>query len=505
MFDHRRALIPDFEAFLDAVHSEPDLFLRANALRMPGPQLAEGLRRAGLEVEPLPFSPHALRVRGLASPGATLEHMLGLYHVQGATSMLAPLALDVRPGHRVLDLCAAPGSKTTQIAELLAGRGWVLANDPYLDRLAVLKHHVERLGHTSVAIAHNNGAAFANGLRFDRVLVDAPCSGEGRWRLGAAGAAHRPARAYTESEVARLHALQRTLLRRAANLVEPGGRIVYSTCTYAPEENEAVVADVLRERPDLQLEPLPPELGGEPGLTVWGGRRFGETLALTRRHYPHRSWNASGFFIARLRRDPDAAVRDRHRHRPLGGGEHEREAALRESALAYLHERFGLERAALAPARPLASGRTVWLCSPEMPHPRGLERWRVQNPGLRLVRDRSSRLKPTSTGLVATGSALRRAVLPLTPHEFATLLAGQRVARAADAPEIVALQGGYAAAQLGERVVGCVFVRRDGIASQIPRDTARRVREALFVLGPRLRWAEGEDGAWRAEAVAARR
>ncbi len=491
MLEHRRTLIPDFDAFEDAIATEPDTFLRANALRMPGPQLAARLRAAGIEVEPLPFSPHALRVRaGLALPGATLEHALGLYHIQGATSMLAPLALDLRPGQSVLDLCAAPGSKTTQIAELLGHRGFVLANDPFVDRLAILKHHLERLGHRNVCIARCSGAAFPDGLLFDRVLVDAPCSGEGtRRRTHHAPRERAPHHSAADGE--RLRRLQRTLLMRAANLVRPGGLIVYSTCTYGPEENEAVVAHVLARRPDLRLEPPPEALGGEPGLTAWAGERFGEALASTRRFYPHRGLNAAGFFIARLRRDPDPPRRHRTpppaNRRSPDAAARARAEALAARARAYMAQRFGIHLDALPEARTIGFGRTLWLVSPELPDPHTLAAWRVQNPGLRLVRERSSRLKPTTHGLIALGARLERAVIEIEPAELRTLLAGALVERDRAAGAIDELVGGYAAVRCRGWTLGCVFVQSRGLASQIPRHLARRLQESLFCLGNRER------------------
>jgi NOL1/NOP2/sun family putative RNA methylase len=483
MLEHRQDIIPDFADFQDVLAGPPDTFLRANRLRTSGAELAAALRGAGFEVDELPFSPHALRVRGLDLPGATLEHMLGLYHVQGATSMLSPLALDVHPGHRVLDLCAAPGSKATQICEMLGGRGFLLANDPYLDRLSILKHHLERLGHTTACISRKSGAAFPDGLTFDRVLVDAPCSGEGTRRLTRKAPRARR-HAYTEDEVHRLHRLQRTLLRRAANLVVPGGLIVYSTCTYAPEENEAAVEEVLRARPDLQLEEVPDELGGEPGLTSYGAERFRPAMARTRRFYPHRGLNAAGFFIARLRRAADAEPpRADVAPAPETTPDH-RAASLAERARSYMGERFGVDLAQLPDARAIAHGRTVWLVSPEMPPPPTLGRWQGQNPGLRLVRDRTSRLKPTTHGLIALGGRLTRGVVDVSPDDVQALLRGERNEHAAGA-DADALAGGYVAVRSAGRVVGCAFVRRDGLVGQVPKDLARRVQEALFVLGPR--------------------
>ncbi|GIW72089.1 MAG: hypothetical protein KatS3mg102_1631 [Planctomycetota bacterium] len=508
MLESWREIIPDFDGLREVLAQPPATTLRANRLRIEGAALAAGLRRAGLKARALAWYPDAVEVEGLERPGATLEHFLGLYHVQGATSMIPPLALELAPGQRVLDLCAAPGSKTTQICELLQGRGWVLANDPAQQRLGILKAHLERLGHTAACLAARPGEAWPDGLLFDRVLVDAPCSGSGTWRLvgrqgngpgeGQGEEAHEaePARGWSREELAQLGARQRRLLRRAANLVVPGGVLVYSTCSYDPEENEVVLDELLRARPDLELEELPAAVAlpgggravlppGEPGLTRWGNRRLLGVLERARRYYPHRGLNAAGFFVARLRRhEPPAGRRRRHRPgRPAApAGEPAPARALRERALAYLRERFGLQLPAAWPGTRLqAAGRSVWLVAEAMPAWQALAPWRPQNPGLRLVRERGGRLKPTSYGLIALGAALVRGRVELQAEQLGALLRGERIAR--PGAELSALGPGYVAAAAGGRVLGCAWLGTAGLRGEIPRDAARRVQQALFVLG----------------------
>ncbi len=315
LFDRYASFIPDFEGFQAALRRPMPTHIRVNTLRMDPGDFERSVRRWGGDLRPLRWYRagfEAPPVGALSRPGTTLEYFLGLYHVQGASSMVPPLALEPKPGERVLDLCAAPGSKTSQIGELMRNEGFVLANDLFVDRLKVLKAHLERLGIVNACISHRSGESFPGGglPPFQRVLVDAPCSGEGtvrgvaeHGRTGHEGESEQAYRERREAELGKLHRLQRALLRRAANLVEPGGVVVYATCTYSPLENEAVIDDVLRARDDLAVEELPVDVpGAEPGLRTYEGTRFRAEVARARRLYPHRAVDSAGFFICRLRR-----------------------------------------------------------------------------------------------------------------------------------------------------------------------------------------------------------
>ncbi len=208
--------------------------------------------------------------------------------------MVPPLVLDPRPGDEVLDLCAAPGSKTTQIAQQMNNHGLIIANEPSLSRVTPLRSNCERLGITNVAITRYDGRVFPDYL-FDRVLVDAPCSAEGR--------ARRDFRVCSRSSLKKsldIQVLQKGLLRRAIRLTKPGGVIVYSTCTYAPEENELVVEAMLDE---AHLEHV--SVSGLiecPGIAEWDGKKHSDDLKLCARYYPHQN-NTGGFFVAKLIRD----------------------------------------------------------------------------------------------------------------------------------------------------------------------------------------------------------
>jgi 16S rRNA C967 or C1407 C5-methylase (RsmB/RsmF family) len=279
--------------------------LRANRLRVRPEELCAELEGQGFELEPVAWCEDAFELRsgGLRELGETAASRRGALLVQGLSSLLAPLALAVEPGDRVLDLCAAPGGKASQIACALKGRGALVANDRSRARFFRMRALLEAQGASGVELCCRPGERLARERAgsFDRVLVDAPCSGEGRFRLG------RPESFadWKPSKVRRLAGEQRRLLRAGLEALRPGGVLVYATCTFAPEENEGVVARVLeRLGPEVELVELPAVVRGLPnalpGLPEWGGRQFPAELARTRRIAP--DGRLEGFFLARLRR-----------------------------------------------------------------------------------------------------------------------------------------------------------------------------------------------------------
>lgn len=294
LFDRYAGIIPQYPDFLDSLRRPVPTHLRVNTLKVEPERLRQRLEAQGIAVTIEPANPTVFRVDGLANPGVLLDYQLGLYHVQGLTSTFPPLVLDPQPGDRALDLCASPGSKTTQLSAQMKARGLLIANDVDIDRIKILKRNVDRLGAINVTTTVYLGQRFPDGVLFDRILVDAPCSGLGTYRVGWPEPYGRELRT-----VRRLAALQEKLLLRAYDLLRPGSVLVYSTCTFAPEENEAVIDALLRQRPDARLLPVGLSAPHVPGLTEWRGTSFHESLARTVRIYPH-MLNSWGFYIARI-------------------------------------------------------------------------------------------------------------------------------------------------------------------------------------------------------------
>lgn len=290
----RGLLGPEAEELLDALETPRDPAVRLNPLRGELADLAALLR---WPAAPVPWCPAGRSVA--AASAAVAAHPLndaGAYYQQDPAAMAPGEALAPRPGELVVDLAAAPGGKATHLAGLAGDAALVVANDVDERRARTLLGNVERLGVTGAAVtsARPERLAAALGSAADAVLLDAPCSGEGMFRRSAAAR-----EAWSEAGVARNAELQRRLIAAAADLVRPGGRLVYSTCTFDPREDEEVVLWLLARRPDLSVEPL--DLPGAEDAA-----RFG--LPGAARLWPHRA-PGDGHFVARLRRDEGAADR----------------------------------------------------------------------------------------------------------------------------------------------------------------------------------------------------
>lgn len=297
-FEHYRQIIPDWPQFCDALTRQLPTCIWANPLKTTPGRLEELLDAESIGWEPLSWRQGAYRLPETANPGNRFAFMTGLYHIQEEVSLLPVELLDLQPGQRVLDTCAAPGNKTAQIATTLGMSGTVIANDRNYRRMRPLGRVLDRLGVVNTAVMIADAANLPRTMgTFDRILADVPCSCEGTSRKNAdphvAGG----------DDFARLCSVQRAILQRSLELCRPGGRVVYSTCTYAPEENEAIVDSVLRDFGD-EFDLLPARIAGfpaSPGLVEWRGKRFDPQLENALRVYPHQH-DTGGFFIAVFQR-----------------------------------------------------------------------------------------------------------------------------------------------------------------------------------------------------------
>ncbi|MFQ5657651.1 MAG: RsmB/NOP family class I SAM-dependent RNA methyltransferase [Candidatus Methylomirabilales bacterium] len=292
-FERYRDIIPDFAAFLEAMESPAPTHLRVNTLRIAPEEFQQQMELRGYPLAPVGGIPEAFRWESAGTPGSTLEYFRGWYQVQGLTSMLPPRILDPQPGERILDLCAAPGGKATYLAQLTRNEALIVANDVTHRRIGILRSHSDRLGITSIVVTRYHGQSFPMRIVFDRILLDPPCSAEGTFRA-------RPPLTEDAEVSLRLQRLQQMLLNHALDLLRPGGTLVYSTCTYAPEENEAVIHQAV-EAGRAELVPMDPPVTSVPGIEAWNGQMFHSSLKHAARFYPHfvNSW---GFFVARLRK-----------------------------------------------------------------------------------------------------------------------------------------------------------------------------------------------------------
>jgi 16S rRNA C967 or C1407 C5-methylase (RsmB/RsmF family)/NOL1/NOP2/fmu family ribosome biogenesis protein len=416
----RELLGDEADAFLDSLGRPAERAVRAN----PGKLDPAGLPGLlGIGPDPVPwcregfFLPEGVRV------GDTVAHAAGLVYVQEPSAMAVGEALDVRPGQRVLDLAAAPGGKTTLAAGRLGDRGVVVANELQRSRVQALADNLDRWGSWRTAIASETVARLAERLpgEFDRVLLDAPCSGEGLFRRNPAAAAQwRPGHVRGSAE------RQRGLLADAARLVGPGGVLVYSTCTFAPEENEQQVAGFLAAHPGWEVGDIPWHEGFAPGRPDWapGGP---PDLARTVRLWPHQA-RGEGHFIAKLVR-PGTRSNAAHRHQaPRRGSVAERgRGGARPStgaARAVLDRWQGFAAEALSEevAGVAAVGERVYgVPDPDLAGA-GV---RMVRPGLLLGRERPGRFEPAHALAMAIDPALARRVRAVDDREAAAWLRGE--------------------------------------------------------------------------------
>jgi 16S rRNA C967 or C1407 C5-methylase (RsmB/RsmF family) len=218
---------------------------------------------------------------------------LGYIHPQALTSCLAAMVLSPRPDTYLLDMCAAPGGKSAHCAELMHNTGLMVANDLYATRHTALGHTLSRLGVLNSLITGYQAQQFPMKHRFDYVLADVPCSGEGRFRKTRADAAFREYKGRDK-----LNQVQRSILLRGFDLLKEGGEMLYSTCTYNPEENESVVDYLIQQR-GATLSPIRLNAAVEPGILKWKDQHYDRQLALAVRLYPHRI-DSVGFFMAKI-------------------------------------------------------------------------------------------------------------------------------------------------------------------------------------------------------------
>lgn len=299
-FNDYREFIPDFDSFLQQQELLPPVVIRRNPLKCDEKGFENFLARrlndgAFASVTKVPFVDDCYEIAAdRAILGGMLEHHLGLFYMQGASSLLPVMALNPKPGETILDMCAAPGGKTALIAQAMQDQGLLVANELSSGRKRVLKANLDRIGATNVAFTQFAGEKFPLTTKFDRILLDGPCSAEGSLRGSwSKQFDYERNNSYREG----LQRLQVKLLDRAVELLKSNGRLVYSTCTYDPAENEAQLDGVLKRHPYLTL--IESEVSGpwSDGIGSFRDHVFHDSVKKAKRVYPHK-FNSWGFFFA---------------------------------------------------------------------------------------------------------------------------------------------------------------------------------------------------------------
>jgi len=290
------------KVYSEYIKQDPAQYIRVNTIKTNTKNLILKLKNDySIKTEEIELVPNALKVTQENNTlGKTIEHIIGEYYIQGLSSMIPPLILSPQKFETVLDLCAAPGSKTTEISEMMLNKGTLIANEVALKRVKMLVYNIDRMNIMNTSIISTKGEWLSKiyDSYFDKILVDAPCSG-----LGIIQKKEEISNWWSQEIAERLGDLQLRLLIAAIKMVKTGGTVVYSTCTLTPEENEFIIDKALKKYP-IELEYIELPVKSHEGFTSYNGTTLDPNLSKTRRILP---WevNSDGFFIAKLKKMGD--------------------------------------------------------------------------------------------------------------------------------------------------------------------------------------------------------
>jgi len=298
----------DAEKFFKISYTETPNSIRCNTLKIKSEELKKRLEAKAWKIkQPFKDFPEIMIIQSNLLPGElgnTKEHLLGYYYVQEISSMLPLLTLQPKPGEIFLDLCSAPGSKTTQAAAMMKNQGTIIANEVNLGRIRVLNSNLEKSGVMNTIVVKKDGVQLCEkllsktNLKFDKILVDAPCSGEGTLRKSP-----KTFLMWNIKIIEKLSRTQKKLAASALKLLKPGGEMIYSTCTLSPEEDEEVV-DFLLRKFDIEIEKIKLPLKTRCGVTKWDSKNFDKQVKNCIRLYPQDN-NTDGFFLAKIKKLSD--------------------------------------------------------------------------------------------------------------------------------------------------------------------------------------------------------
>lgn len=293
----------DYEEYLKICKIPAINSIRCNTLKISPQELKERLEIRWEIKQPYEKYPEIMIIESKLAPGElgkAYEHILGYYYIQEISSMLPMLVLKPDKKEVVLDLCASPGSKTTQGAAIMENKGVLIANDVNIGRIMILSTNTQRCGVTNLVVTKSEGSQLCNkfaknNFMFDKILVDAPCSGEGTIR-SSPGTIEK----YSENLIKKFSNTQKRLVENAIKCLKIEGELIYSTCTHSPEENEEVVDYIIKNFP-MELQNIELPLKTRPGITEWKNKKYSLEVKKTVRIYPHDN-NTEGFFVSKFKK-----------------------------------------------------------------------------------------------------------------------------------------------------------------------------------------------------------
>jgi NOL1/NOP2/sun family putative RNA methylase len=296
----------DLKQFFEAAKTLPKKSIRVNTLKISPEELVKRLKEKNWDIsQPFKDYPEIMIINNILEPGElgkTKEHILGYYYVQEITSMMPVLAFVPKENEIILDLCASPGSKTTQMGAKMNNSGTIIANDVTIPRIVILSANLERAGITNTIITSHDGQELCEKLKklninFDKILVDAPCSGEGNIRTSPSSYLE-----WSENMIKSFGKNQKRLASSALKILKSGGIMIYSTCTYAPEENEEVIQSLIdKYKENIKIEKINLPIKTRPGILEWNGKTFNKEMKNAVRIYHHDN-DLEGFFLCKIRK-----------------------------------------------------------------------------------------------------------------------------------------------------------------------------------------------------------
>jgi tRNA (cytosine49-C5)-methyltransferase len=294
-FVERYKQLTDWEKYCVECNKYIRKAIRVNTIKISVKDLKKRMEDQGWKLTQVPWCKEGFWMEGDRTDlGNLLEHSLGYFYVQEASSMIPPVVLDPQENEAILDVAAAPGSKTTQIGQYMNNTGIIIANDVAGDRLASLGINVQRMGLKNTILTKARGQDIKG--QFDRILLDAPCSGTGTIMKS-----QRSAMDWNPAMVERLSGIQKRMAINAFNNLKVGGTMVYSTCTMEPEEDEAIVSHILNQFPNAELEEIKLKINRSPCVLKFNGEKYNPEVSKCLRIWPQDN-NTEGFFVAKIKK-----------------------------------------------------------------------------------------------------------------------------------------------------------------------------------------------------------
>ncbi|MBI3036618.1 RsmB/NOP family class I SAM-dependent RNA methyltransferase [Candidatus Woesearchaeota archaeon] len=297
---YRHLLGSSYDDFIRYSLSYLNKSIRVNTLKITVAELKERLQKQGFSLYQVPWCKEGFWVKGDRTDlGNLVEHTLGYFYIQEAASMIPAVVLNPQPGEIVLDMCASPGSKTTQMAAMMGNNGIIVANDISGDRMKPLGINLQRIGAMNVVESQARGQQLHRlGTKFDKILVDAPCSGTGTIRKSP-----ETLKIWNPLMVRRLSNQQKSLIDTAFSLLKSGGTMVYSTCSVEPEENEGVIDWLLQKYPkEVSVEEIKLDINRSNPILNFEKSSYSPEVRKCLGIWPQDN-NTEGFFVARIRKN----------------------------------------------------------------------------------------------------------------------------------------------------------------------------------------------------------